>query len=107
VTTVNGEKVILEARQAVILVSERAVTLLDPSAIAEINMDFNNSIGTCVIGRHAIDLKPCQGGVGFKSRKPTELERTTVDRLVISTKDYNKNVFMQKGLAPVIRKICE
>jgi hypothetical protein len=111
--TKEGKKVILEAKQAVIMNSEVANTLIDPSAMSasggSIEIDFDASIGEYKYGCHKIALKPNKGGIGFYSRRPTEKERRDTERVIISTADYNKPKFMGKGLSvrSGIRKLKE
>jgi hypothetical protein len=100
VVTEEGVPVILEARQAVIYESEVANSLIDPSALAEagglVDIDFQESEGTFKRGNHTIKFKPNDGGIGFSSRRPTETERKQIERIPISTANYNKQKFMKK-----------
>jgi hypothetical protein len=67
------------------------------AAGGDIDIDFRNSKGTYKFGSDEIELKPCIGGIGFWSRKPTAEESRTVKRIIISTSNYNKATFMQEG----------
>ena len=97
-----GNNIILEAMQVVIHELPFATSsLLDPSAMAEaggdITLNFKTSIGCCKFGEVEIKLHACEGGIGFKSRQPSEIERRELKRIIISTTNYNKSAFMKQG----------
>jgi hypothetical protein len=97
--TTAGNRVILEAYQAVVHQDEKMHSLYDPSGLAEAGWDvminFTKSSGNIKFGKHEIKLETYGTGIGFHSQRPTKEDMKELPRLVISTPNYDKKSFLE------------
>jgi len=92
-TSNTGERVLLEAEQAVIHGSPNLATLLCPTALTnagwKVKIDFDAAAGTITNGPVTLDITVQGSALGFKSDTPTNEDLDNLPRHVISLKHFN------------------